>query len=133
MRCSPTATLWILLLTTGCTTPDPPVPTLSGTYSGTFQRQDAAGNGPLAQVSLIFAGATWTGTGQVSRYPGLCNGTYEVTGAESITFKNACMWTADFDWTLILSQNYKLAVKGGDVELSRKQGASQDIYKLKKQ
>ena len=133
MRHSPAAALSMLLLTTACTKTAPPAPTLSGTYTGTFQRQDAAGTGPVAPVSLTFSGGTWTGTSQQPKYPGLCNGTYRLTGSNEITFENACAWTADFDWTLILSKAYTLAMKDDEVKLSRKTGASQDVYKLKTQ
>ena len=127
------AALSMLLLTTACTKTDQPLPTLSGTYVGTFQRQDAAGTGPVSQVSLTFAGATWSGTSQMPKYPALCNGTYKVTGADGITFANACFWTAEFDWTLILSERQKLIVRGDEVEFIREWGSHHDVYKLRKQ
>jgi hypothetical protein len=52
----------------------------------------------------------------------------------NVTFENACLWTAEFDWTLILSQDYKIKVVGNTVEISRDyNGGFKDIYNLTKQ
>lgn len=81
-------------------------PTISdGTYAGTFQRQ-VGGGGLVSAVSLVLAGGKWSGRAQTPKYPALCNGTYRVSGSQ-IYFKNACFWTAEFDWSLILTQEYE--------------------------
>ena len=130
MRSLFTFFLCTLVLLSACkkTTPTASIP--DGTYTGTFQRQTASG-GNLAPVSLTFAGGTWTGEGQVSKYPALCNGTYTVTG-NKITFENKCMWTAEFDWSLILSQTYDFTVSGNQLEILRDNGTYRDVYKLTK-
>lgn len=104
-----------------------------GTYVGTFQRLTASG-GQVSNVSVTFSGNNWTGQSQFAKYPALCHGKYKTKGGDKITFENACPWTAEFDWTLILSQDYKLEVAGNSVEISRDyNGAFKDIYKLTKQ
>jgi len=85
-------------------------------------------------VTLIFSGNDWSGQSQIAKYPALCRGTYKPNGADSITFENACPWTAEFDWTFILSHNYKIKIVGNDIEISSNHnGVFKDIYKLTKQ
>jgi hypothetical protein len=104
-----------------------------GTYIGTFQRLTSSG-GQMSKVTIIFSANTWTGQSQFAKYPALCRGTYNVNDANNITFENACPWTAEFDWTLILSQDYKIKFIGNNLEISRDySGAYKDIYNLTKQ
>jgi hypothetical protein len=104
-----------------------------GTYTGTFQRLTSAG-GPIANVTITFSENNWAGQGQYTKYPALCNGTYSAKGTDSIHFENACAWTAEFDGTLILAQDYKINFSGNDIEISRDyNGVAMDMYKLKKQ
>ena len=104
-----------------------------GTYVGTFQRITSTG-GEISNVTITFSANNWTGQSQFAKYPALCRGTYKLNSADKITFENACPWTAEFDWTLILSQDYKIKMVGNDIEISRDyNGAYKDIYKLTKQ
>ena len=104
-----------------------------GTYIGTFQRQTSSG-GPISSVTITFSGNSWTGQSQFAKYPALCNGTYNAKGADSINFENACPWTAEFDWTLILSHDYKINILGKNIELSKDyNGMFKDIYHLTRQ
>jgi len=104
-----------------------------GTYVGTFQRLSSSG-GEVSNVTITFSGNNWTGQSQFAEYPALCQGKYKTSGGDKITFENACAWTAEFDWTLILSQDYKLVFAGNSIEISRDyNGAFKDIYKLTKQ
>ena len=80
---------------------------LEGTYSGTFQRFSGETADEIALVELNLVNGNWEGTSSKQKYPALCNGTYKIENQE-ITFSNACFWTAEFDWTLILSGTYKL-------------------------
>ena len=105
----------------------------NGTYIGTFQRQ-VSGSGLISNVTITFNRSDWTGQSQYAKYPALCRGTYKIDGADQITFENSCPWTAEFDWTLILSGEYKLIVSGNSIEISKDySGAFKDIYKLTKQ
>ncbi|OGX89427.1 hypothetical protein BEN47_07255 [Hymenobacter lapidarius] len=117
-----------LLLTTSCKK-STPIPNLDGTYSGTFQREPG---GQISQVSLVFSGGEWSGTSQIPKYPALCSGTYKVTSNDKITFTNACIWTAEFDWTLILGGEYDLNTKGNTIEIIAQKRNERDIYRLSK-
>ena len=119
---------FLLLVIGGCQK-STPLPELDGTYTGTFQREPG---GQIAQVSLLFSGKEYSGTSQIRKYPALCTGTYEVTSDNKIKFTNDCIWTAEFDWTLILSGEYNLRVKGDTVEMVRQRGTERDIYRLRK-
>ncbi|MES2774582.1 MAG: hypothetical protein V4722_10375 [Bacteroidota bacterium] len=85
-------------------------------------------------MTITFSANSWTGQSQFAKYPALCQGTYNPKGTDSISFENGCAWTAEFDWSLILMGDYKIAISGNDVELSRTyNGAFTDVYKLTKQ
>ena len=105
----------------------------NGIYVGTFQRQ-VSGNGMISNVTITFASVNWSGQSQYEKYPALCRGTYKINGADQITFENSCPWTAEFDWTIILSGNYKLIVNGNSIQISKDyNNAFKDVYKLIKQ
>ena len=104
-----------------------------GTYVGTFQRITPTG-AQLSNVTITFSTNSWSGQSQFAKYPALCRGTYKVKDADNITFENACPWTAEFDWTLILAEDYKMKVVGDQLEISRNyNGEFKDIYNLTKQ
>ena len=105
----------------------------SGAYKGTFQRQTSTG-GAVSNVALNFTGRGWGGESSVNKYPALCSGTYKKNSNETINFESSCMWTADFDWTLILSGQYNVALNGDSLNISKDFGnGTKDIYRLKKQ
>jgi hypothetical protein len=105
---------------------------LSGTYSGTFQRK-VSGTGAVSNVSLSFSDGTWNGESQVVKYPALNNGSFSVNG-NKINFKNESVWTAEFDWSLILNGDYDIKISGNAVTITKTYGNGMtDIYKLVKQ
>lgn len=107
-------------------------PPQGAVYKGTFRRV-GTGNEFISAVSLAFMGNGWTGTSQFQKYPALCNGTYRGNDHELI-FENGCVWTAEFDWTLILAGSYQLTVDGDSLVLLKSYGAGfSDVYRLKKQ
>ena len=86
------------------------------------------GDSEIATITLTFDGNRWSGTGDYPKYPALCRGTYSINGI-TITFQNECAWTAEFDWTLILSGEYKLTKTGSVLEFSRDyRSATSDTY-----
>lgn len=101
-----------------------PAEDLVGTYSGYFQRDGVQG-----PVELIFDGTHYSGSADVGRFPALCDGTYEVQGS-TITFSNECVWTADFDWTLILEGTWTMSGDAMQLKLTKDNG---DEYILDKQ
>ena len=88
-----------LLVVLGCnddeTSAVPPV--LEGTYEGTFERDDMR-----SDVTLTLENGEFSGSSNKDRFPAICNGTYTQQDGQA-TFADVCVWTADFDWTLILS------------------------------
>ena len=101
-----------------------------GTYKGTFQRQ-ILGIGNIAKVTLVFNSNNWTGQSDTPKYPALCNGSFQTNGIHEVSFTNNCFWTADFDWTLILDQKFRLQISGNDYVLTKDYGnGTKDIYKL---
>ena len=121
------------LLDTSCkkTNSAPKIP--NGTYIGTFQRQTSTG-GQISNVTIAFSENTWIGQSQFEKYPALCHGTYKTNSTHEITFENACPWTAEFDWSLILGHDYKINIVNKSIEITRDyDSAVKDIYKLTKQ
>lgn len=86
----------------GCNQEGDTTALLDGNYIGTFQRGSKSAN-----VTLQFNNGTFSGSTDTSRFPGVCSGTYQVSG-DSIRFINECIWTADFDWSLILNDRWGL-------------------------
>ena len=105
-----------------------------GTYTGTFQRQ-IGGNGQISNVTIIFSPGKWTGQSQIEKYPALCHGTFKTIEPEIINFTNDCVWTTEFDGTLVLNGEYKIKVMGNKIEFSKEYNSRnlKDIYSLTKQ
>jgi len=89
-----------------------------GIYTGTFQRQQAFGGGEIAQVTITFSSNTWTGQSNMQKYPALCHGTYKLDN-QKITFANDCAWTAEFDWSLILSGEFDFHLNNNQLTIIR--------------
>jgi hypothetical protein len=103
---------------------------LSGRYMGTFYRT----GGDTVNVSLLFTENNFSGSSDRLKYPAICNGTFSVNkngGTNTIQFDDACMWTADFDWSLILDGDYELNFNPDkSVTIVRHSFASSDYYTL---
>jgi hypothetical protein len=100
-----------------------------GTYIGTFQRQLAFGGGDTAHVTITFSSNKWTGQSYRFHYPALCHGTYNID-KNKIVFANDCVWTAEFDWTLILSGEYDFSTNGNHLTIYHDySGPTIDSYK----
>lgn len=106
----------------------------AGVFKGTFQRMGVM-TGGVANVTLTFSGSQFTGQSDSPRYPAIGTGNFEAK-ADSVSFTNTSVWTADFDWSLILNGKYKVIVKGDSLELRKYYNGiayMEDVYKLKKQ
>ena len=105
----------------------------SGTYKGQFIRNNPYIYSPnyniVANVTLVFNGNKFSGESDKAKYPAICNGTFNTTGQE-INFENLCVWTADFDWSIILAGKYQIKVDGNKLSITRPTGDSTDIYNL---
>lgn len=86
-------------------------------------------NQQAAKVELSFDNGTYQGYSERYKFPALCRGTYTVSGSK-ITFANDCPWTAEFDWTLILSGEWDFKLTGNILILTSSGG---DKYTLTRQ
>lgn len=89
----------------------------AGTYTGTFTVQYNDNSSYSAPVSLVISGKRYSCSSGENRIPAGGTGTFEVKGTQ-IVFSEESIWTADFDWNLILSGEYSLTVAGSQVEIS---------------
>ncbi len=106
---------------------------IDGTYVGTFGRSSPHARYESSEVTLVLQGNTFTGSSSKPQYPAICEGTYSVTG-QDIEFVNQCVWTADFDWTYILSGTFRITQDGDELLLIKSYDDSvSDTYRLKKQ
>jgi hypothetical protein len=107
---------------------------LNGTYKGTFERTSY--DKEQSEVILKFsADGTYQGSSNQPKYPALCNsgGNYSIS-RKKVTFRSMCIWTAEFDWTLILEGDYQIEQDGDTVRISKSHGGgTKDIYMLVKQ
>ena len=104
---------------------------VEGNYTGTFQRVAPTGSYPQQQVSLNLKDNSFTGQSSNARQPAICHGGWEANGSV-IDFKNGCAWTADFDWTLILSGEFKYEMNGTHLKMWKTVGEVTDVYELDK-
>lgn len=106
----------------------------AGIYKGTFQRTGQLNGGPKVPVTLEFGHDTFKNLGTLGgRYPTIGRGSFKITNGE-VNFQDSTFYTADFDWSLILSGKYKMGYEGDSIVISRDyNGHYQDTYKLKMQ
>lgn len=97
---------------------------INGEYVGVFER-----NGNSSAVELTFTNGIFSGESEIVKFPALCNGTYTIS-RNTITFTNACAWTAEFDWTLILGGEWDFKLNNDVLTLTKSNG---DKYILNKQ
>jgi hypothetical protein len=121
----------LLLALTSCKKSKIAAPTadLRANYTGTFQRLGPTYEIRISKVTLNFSSDKWSGQSDMAKYPALCNGTYKIAG-NKISFENGCVWTADFDWTLILSGEYELSQQNNTVKFTKSGVNYKDVYTL---
>ncbi len=107
-----------------CNNDDDEQGTIDGQYAGTFQRGGNSSNVELTLVSENFSGESDT-----VKFPAICNGNYSISD-RTIKFENQCPWTAEFDWSLILSDTWDFSFKNDILTLTNSIG---DKYILEKQ
>lgn len=98
--------------------------TLEGKYVGIFER-----NNTNSKVELNFTNGAFSGESETVKFPAICNGIYTIS-ENSIEFENQCVWTAEFDWTLILRENWNYTLNNNILILTKTNG---DKYTLTKQ
>jgi hypothetical protein len=109
---------WICLLTfsmlfASCSEKDH-IRLLNGKYEGTFHHS------VIAPVAVELAhGNTYSSSGNPDRIPAGGSGTFSILENKMIEFKDKNMWTADFDWNLILTGRFNYEIKGDSLILIR--------------
>jgi hypothetical protein len=128
-------TYLILLITTifitSCDEETNGLTVIEGIYEGTFIRSSPTAYFPPSQVTLTFSNGQFQGESEKTKYPAICSGTYDVKG-NNIDFTNTCVWTAEFDWTLILSGEFSIGLANDELTLQKKNGSIWDLYQLKR-
>ena len=125
--------LGLMVLIASCEEAETNHAPLNGTYTGTFSRTSPEAKYRSATVTLILKGSNFEGGSSIEKYPAICKGTYQISGHE-IEFTNTCPWTAEFEWTYILSGKFNFTTQGDELIISRDyNGLIFDTYKLKRQ
>lgn len=97
---------------------------IAGQYIGTFQRGDNR-----SHVELTLKGSNFFGESDMVKFPAICNGSYSIS-ERTIKFENQCPWTAEFDWSLILSDTWDFSIDNNTLILTNSIG---DVYTLIRQ
>ena len=97
---------------------------ISGAYIGIFER-----NGNTSNIELNFMNGIYSGESEIEKFPAICNGNYLISN-NTIEFENVCVWTAEFDWTLILGENWNYTKENNILIMTKSNG---DKYTLTKQ
>ncbi|WP_276364094.1 hypothetical protein [Daejeonella sp. H1SJ63] len=95
---------------------------LDGSYKGFFYYIPAGGTQitkSAEEVSVILNGKEYTSTGSTGRIPAGGTGKYSVLSNNIVQFQDERVWTADFDWNMILNGNYRYEVKNDSLILTR--------------
>jgi hypothetical protein len=114
------------LLLLACDKTDSESSGLYGRYIGIFNRTGM----DTAQVSLLFTGNHFEGQSNKPNYPAVCRGNFQQDN-NSIHFSDSCSWTANFDWSLILSGKYNISFMQGTVRIWKTNGVVTDEYLLR--
>lgn len=99
---------------------------LDGKYTGIFYRTGL----DTVPVTLFFDGDRFEGQGSRPYYPAVCHGSFELDYT-TIHFYDSCAWTANFDWSLILTGAYNIQISDGTVRIWKTHDSITDEYLLR--
>lgn len=71
------------------------------------------------EIAVNLNGKEYTSSGSTNRVPAGGTGKYTVLNNNEVQFNDERIWTADFDWGLILNGNYKYEIKKDSLILTR--------------
>ncbi|MCQ0110931.1 hypothetical protein [Zhouia amylolytica] len=115
--------IMILLLTMstmiGCENDDSD-DTISGTYQGTFTVTDPEGQTFTKDVTVIFSGNQYSSSLRGS-------GSY-IQKSKTMIFSDKNIWTAEFDWGLILNGVYAYEFGKNSLQLTKGNGEQFPTY-----
>jgi hypothetical protein len=119
----------VAAITLGCKK-DAAIP--NGDYSGTFTRSSPNTNTVSSNVTLHISDKQFSGASDMTNYPAICNGGIEFKGSK-VSVSNACMFTANFDWSFIFGGDYDWRIVDKDLIITRSYAnGSIDSYNLHK-
>ena len=89
-----------------------------GTYTGIFTVAYPTGT-HTGKTTLELQNSKYTCEGNANRIPAGGSGAYAID-TDKITFHDENIWTADFDWNLILNGTYDYSFDGKKLKISIK-------------
>lgn len=113
-------------------------PLVDGEYSGKFYYGSMFGGMQEAGASVKISNGRYESVGNSNRVPAGGSGILSVVDKTTFAFSDENVWTADFDWNLILNGKYSFEVKGDSLFLDKKFEGNGGInppvirYKLKR-
>lgn len=119
-------TIWLCCLFMAACTYEklPEMSKVDGQYTGTFTR-----NGMSSLVELELIDGQFNGKSERARFPAVCRGSFSYKKS-TITFIDSCLWTTDFDWSLILNGEWNYTIDYPKLILSSDNG---DQYVLEQE
>ncbi len=97
-----------------------PVVQLQGAYNGTFTYAGETLGTITNPVTVTFNNTEYSSTAGENRFPAGGNGTYSLhESGDSISFTDLNIYTADFDWGLILAGEYAIYEKDNQIVIER--------------
>jgi hypothetical protein len=104
----------------------PKLPDLDGSYAGSYTRGDST-----TAIILNIQNYSFEGSSEAAHFPSICHGTVG-WDEYTIQFSDECSWTADFDWSLILSGSYMYAYSSTKLTFWRGKGDYYERYTIEK-
>lgn len=93
---------------------------LSGTYTGKFHYiTPELSEKVTADAKVIFTERSYSSQGNTNKIPAGGSGDFELQEGKILDFKDENIWTANFDWGLILNGRYNYDIKGDSLILTR--------------
>jgi len=96
---------------------------LDGNYTGHYYYSGPGETRSIKSqntVSVNLSGKEFTSTGGTSRIPAGGAGEFSLIDKEEVQFNDKHVWTADFDWNLILNGRFIYELKNDSLILTRK-------------
>ena len=96
---------------------------LDGNYTGQYYYSGPGETRTIKsqdQVSVTLSGKEFTSTGGPSRIPAGGAGEFTLVDKKEVQFSDKHVWTADFDWNLILNGRFIYELKNDSLILTRK-------------
>ena len=92
---------------------------LSGTYTGKFHYLTSNLEKVTADAEIKLSGGSYSSKGNTNYIPAGGSGNFEIEADKILDFKDQNVWTANFDWGLILNGRYKYELNGDSLILTR--------------